>query len=71
LQIDISGRDDVTSRCYYQVLSQSGLDHWGRYLDRYGVVDGRWYFLHRREFLDGSVPNSWTPAGRDAGPART
>jgi ketosteroid isomerase-like protein len=65
LQIDISGRDDATSRCYYQVLSAKGLDHWGRYLDRYGVIDGRWYFLHRREFLDGSVPDSWTrPSAR-------
>jgi len=65
LQIDISGQDDATSRCYYQVLSAKGLDHWGRYLDRYGVIDDRWYFFHRREFLDGSVPDSWTrPPGR-------
>ncbi len=60
LQIDISGPEDATSRCYYQVLSTKGLDHWGRYLDRYGVIGGRWYVLHRREFLDGSVPDSWT-----------
>jgi len=60
LQIDVSGREDATSRCYYQVLSARGLDHWGRYLDRYGVIDGQWYFVHRREFLDGVVPDSWT-----------
>ena len=64
LQIDVTGPGDATSRCYYQVLSGTGLDHWGRYLDRYGVIGGRWYFLHRREFLDGFVPGSWTrPAG--------
>ncbi len=60
LQIDVAGPDDVSSRCYYQVLSRSGLDHWGRYLDRYGMMDDRWYFVHRREFLDGFAPGSWT-----------
>ncbi len=62
LQIDVTGPDKATSRCYYQVLSGTGVDHWGRYLDRYGVVDGRWRFVHRREFLDGTVPESWTRA---------
>jgi hypothetical protein len=63
LQIDVASGTDATSRCYYQVLSGTGLDHWGRYLDRYGVIDGRWYFVHRREFLDGFVPDSWTRSG--------
>jgi len=62
LQIDVAGPDGATSRCYYQVLSTSGLDHWGRYLDTYGVVGGRWKFVHRREFLDGFVAGSWTRA---------
>ena len=60
LQIDVTGPDDVSSRCYYQVLSKNGLDHWGRYVDRYCMIDERWYFLHRREFLDGFAPDSWT-----------
>jgi hypothetical protein len=62
LQIDISGPDAGSSRCYYQVISDQGLDHWGRYLDSYGTIDGRWYFFHRREFLDGRSPHSWTRA---------
>jgi hypothetical protein len=65
LQIDVAGPDDASSRCYYQVLSGKGLDHWGRYLDRYGVIDGRWHFVHRREFLDGFVPGSWTRPAAD------
>lgn len=60
LQIDLAGPDEATSRCYYQVIDGDGLDHWGRYLDRYRVVGGRWLFVHRREFLDGAVPGSWT-----------
>jgi ketosteroid isomerase-like protein len=62
LQIDVAGEQDATSRCYYQVLGAQGLDHWGRYLDRYTVVGGRWLFAHRREFLDGFVAGSWTRA---------
>ena len=64
LQIDVTGPGEASSRCYYQVLSAEGLDHWGRYLDTYGVVDGSWKFVRRREFLDGSVPCSWTRPGR-------
>ncbi len=60
LQIDLTGPHDASSRCYYQVLSARGLDHWGRYLDTYGVVEGEWKFVHRREFLDGRAPHSWT-----------
>ena len=41
LQIDIAGHTDATSRCYYQVLSGKGLDHWGRYLDTFGMIDGK------------------------------
>jgi ketosteroid isomerase-like protein len=60
LQIDVAGPEDVSSRCYYQVLSGKGLDHWGRYLDSYRMIGGTWYFAHRREFLDGVAPGSWT-----------
>ncbi len=63
LQIDVSGPHKASSRCYYQVISNNGLDHWGRYLDSYGTIDGRWYFFHRREFLDGRAPDSWTRTG--------
>ncbi|MGP0029140.1 MAG: nuclear transport factor 2 family protein [Acidimicrobiales bacterium] len=59
LQIDLAGPNEASSRCYYQVVTAKGLDHWGRYLDDYTVVDGVWYFARRREFLDGSVPDSW------------
>ena len=60
LQIDVEDERAASSRCYYQVLSGRGLDHWGRYLDSYGVIDGQWKFLRRREFLDGFAPGSWT-----------
>jgi hypothetical protein len=30
-----------------------GLDHWGRYLDRYEEQHGRWLFTQRRALPDG------------------
>ncbi|MCU1485740.1 MAG: hypothetical protein JWN67_2486, partial [Actinomycetia bacterium] len=33
-----------------------GLDHWGRYIDEYGVVDGRWVFTRRNVTIDGHFP---------------
>ena len=38
---------------------EHGLDHWGRYIDRYGVVDGRWMFTERSVTMDGYIPGGW------------
>jgi 3-phenylpropionate/cinnamic acid dioxygenase small subunit len=62
LQIDLTGGDEATSRCYYQVLTDRGLDHWGRYVDRYRCVGGRWLFAERKVTVDGSVPGAWGAA---------
>ncbi len=62
-QIDIEGEDTAAGRCYYAVLTDRGLDHWGRYVDRYRRIEGRWLFEHRKVTLDGSVENGW--AARD------
>jgi ketosteroid isomerase-like protein len=58
-QIDLHGPDDAQGRCYYAVLTEQGLDHWGRYLDRYRRDDGGWLFAAREVRIDGSVPGSW------------
>lgn len=59
LQIDLTSTDTATSRCYYQVLTDRGLDHWGRYLDRYRCVGGRWLFAERTVTTDGVIPGGW------------
>ena len=59
LQIDVESQDAATSRCYYQVLTDRGLDHWGRYIDRYRCIDGRWLFAERKVTTDGVVPGGW------------
>ena len=63
LQIDIEDEDHARSRCYYQVLMPHGLDHWGRYIDQYARIDGRWLFAHRRVTVDGSRAGGSSMAG--------
>jgi hypothetical protein len=61
-QIDLVDDSNATGRCYYQVLTSVGLDHWGRYVDEYRVVDGHWRFASRRVTVDGRSPASLFPS---------
>jgi SnoaL-like domain len=58
-QIDLVDADHATGRCYFAVIMADGLDHWGRYIDRYVRIDGGWRFEHRRVHVDGSTRGSW------------
>jgi hypothetical protein len=60
-QIDLVDESTATGRCYYQVLTSVGLDHWGRYVDDYRVIDGQWRFGRRRVTVDGRSPASLFP----------
>ena len=40
------------------MLTAVGLDHWGRYLDEYCVVDGEWRIAQRRVLTDALSPHS-------------
>ena len=57
-QIDLEDRTHATGRSYFAVLMPHGLDHWGRYLDRYEERDGRWLFTQRRALADGRLEPS-------------
>lgn len=57
-QIDLVDQDSAMGRCYFQVVTPIGLDHWGRYLDEYRTVDGTWKFARRRVLVDGYSPAS-------------
>ena len=57
-QIDLLSEREARGRCYYAVLTERGLDHWGRYLDEYRVVDDRWRFARRRVTTDGRAPDT-------------
>ncbi len=58
-QIDLQNEYKTEGRAYYQVLTDRGLDHWGRYVDEYRRIDGRWLIFHRKVTVDGAVPDSW------------
>jgi hypothetical protein len=58
-QIDFESQRRANVRTYYQVLSTFGLDHWGRYLDEFGVVDGEWLITKRTVTTEGVDPEGW------------
>lgn len=62
LQIDLVDPTRATGRCYYQVLLPKGLDHWGRYIDEYGLRDDRWRFTYRKVTIDGHHPGGMAAA---------
>jgi len=58
-QIDIENESEARGRAYYMVLTQKGIDHWGRYIDQYRRIDGHWLFWHRKVTTDAAVPGAW------------
>ena len=63
-QIDVLSDREARGRCYYAVLTERGLDHWGRYIDEYRQLDGRWLFQRRRITLDAAVSGGWAELQR-------
>ncbi len=57
--IDFESDIRARVRTYYAVLSSFGLDHWGRYLDEFGVVDGEWLITRRTVTTEGVDPDGW------------
>ena len=48
----------IETSSYFQVLTDAGLDHWGRYRDRFVPVGDRWLIAHRRVVADAFAPTS-------------
>jgi len=61
-QVDFIDQQTAKGRCYYFVLMPHGVDHWGRYIDEYGVRDGRWVFTSRKVTMDGYVEGGFGAA---------
>lgn len=57
-QIDLEDETHARGRSYFVVLMPHGVDHWGRYVDRYGVRQGRWLITSRRAISDGQAPGA-------------
>ncbi len=75
--IDMEDETHARAITYFTVISQCGLDHAGRYIDRLIKRDGRWQFAHRNVvvewrnsdsgFLPSADANLWEKAAATAG----
>ena len=65
-QIDVESETRASGRCYFVVITHIGVDHWGRYIDTYKKVNGKWLFDTRKVHVDGTDPRSTfvDPKGR-------
>ena len=57
--INVTSPTTATSRAYFQVLTNVGLDHWGSYHDEFEAVDNRWLIATRSVRTDAYTPNSF------------
>jgi hypothetical protein len=57
--ITVTSLREATAASAFLVLSESGLDHWGRYRDQLVTEDDGWRFAHRLVRTDGYAPDGW------------
>jgi hypothetical protein len=57
--ITVDGPAEASGQTYFTVMTDLGVDHWGRYQDVYRVIGGRWRFTSRRVRVDGTTPGGW------------
>ena len=60
-QIDFEDDSHASGRLYFAVLTDIGLDHWGRYVDRYVRTAEGWRFTRRSVSVDGWSESSLFP----------
>lgn len=60
-QIDFDDDDHASGRLYFAVLTDVGLDHWGRYVDTYVRTTNGWKFARRSVSVDGWSTSSLFP----------
>lgn len=59
LLIDVDTPTEANASAYFLVITTIGVDHWGRYRDRFAVsADGMWRFAERTVRVDGHSPDS-------------
>ena len=57
--IELEAEKNAQAKTYFSVYMDHGLDHWGRYEDKFEIRDKIWFFTHRKVRTDGWVPNGW------------
>lgn len=65
--ITIETDTTAAAESYFAVHTVIGLDHWGRYRDRFVIDGSAWRFAERTVKVDGHSPDSlMVPSGPDA-----
>jgi hypothetical protein len=63
VRVEVLAPTEATATCYFTVMTGAGVDHWGRYKDRFAPDQhddgGRWLFAHRLVRTDGRTPGGW------------
>jgi len=67
IRIELTGSDTAIAASYFLVFTEIGLDHWGRYADRFVRDDDAWRIAHRKVRVDGAAPNSRMAIGHRVG----
>ena len=58
--VEVMGENEARGDTYFLNVNNKGLDHWGRWLDRF-ICDpnGRWLFASREVVVEGMAETSW------------
>ena len=64
LRIELSSTTEATGACYFLVVTDGGVDHWGRYRDEYTRQGDGWFFARRTVTTDGFVPGGFADSRR-------
>jgi hypothetical protein len=66
--VEVTSRTEASGTAYFQVIDNQGLNHWGRYRDRYRKGPAaQWQFAHRLVRTDGYAAHAQPAA--DAEPS--
>jgi SnoaL-like domain len=64
LAIEVVSPTEARGECYFLVVTDSGVDHWGRYRDEYTSIRDNWLFARRTVATDGFVPGGFAATRR-------
>jgi ketosteroid isomerase-like protein len=59
VRVDVASATEANATSYFTVMTGAGVDHWGRYKDRFTTDGDRWLFAHRLVRTDGRTPGGW------------